>query len=56
MREKQKIKENMWCFHCEHEWETEDYFNCKECPNCKPNNQRIYRTSSFSFMYAYHEK
>ena len=53
---KQKIKENMWCFHCEHEWETDDYYNCKVCPNCKPEYQRIYRTSSFGFAYAHVEK
>lgn len=55
-RKKQKIVENMWCFHCEFEWETKDYYNCRECQNCKVKPTRIYRTSSTAFMYAHNEK
>lgn len=51
---KPKIEEIMWCFECEHTWTTDDYHNCNECPECK--NKRIYRTSSFSYFYAYLEK
>ena len=56
--EKIKIQreENMWCFHCENEWVEPDYFNVKCCPNCKKKPIRIYRTSSFSFVYAHLEK
>jgi Zn finger protein HypA/HybF involved in hydrogenase expression len=51
-----KITEEMWCFHCEHIWETEDYFSCESCPSCKNTPARIFRTSSFSYVYAYLEK
>lgn len=49
----QKIEEHMWCWHCEHEWDTDDYYNCSECPNCKTEPIRIFRTSSFGFFYAH---
>ena len=51
---KQKITEKMRCFNCEHEWTTNDYFECKECPNCKYEPVRIYRQGGF--FYAYLEK
>ena len=34
---KMQREENMWCFHCEHEWVEPDYFNVKCCPKCKKN-------------------
>lgn len=55
-RQKPKIEETMWCFHCDKEWHTDDYYNCKSCPNCTTEPKRIYRTSSFTFVYAYLEK
>lgn len=51
----QKIAEEMWCFNCEHVWNTDDYFACKECPACKAAT-RIYRTSSTAYFYANLEK
>lgn len=51
-----KITQEMWCFHCEHGWVTDDYHNCIACPNCKTIPVRIYRTSSTAFVYAYLEK
>lgn len=51
-----KIAETMWCFHCEHEWDTDDYHNCNSCPNCKTEPVRLYRTSGFAWLYAYLEK
>lgn len=54
MIENNKRPENMWCFNCEYEWFTDDYFNCNECPKC--NQHPIYRTSSTSFFYAYLSK
>ena len=53
---RQKIPEIMWCFHCDHEWPTDDYFECVKCPNCETQPVKIYRTSSFSWLYAYMEK
>ncbi len=50
------IAENMWCFHCEHNWDTEDYHACISCPNCYVKPVRIYRTSSTTYAYAYMEK
>lgn len=50
------VEENMWCFNCEHEWHTDDYHNCKKCPVCNIEPVRIYRTSSYSWFYAYLEK
>jgi len=55
-QEKRLHEEDMWCFHCEHEWNTKDYFNENKCPNCKKKPIRIYRTSSTAFVYAYIEK
>jgi len=51
-----KISEHMWCYHCEHEWETDDYLNCDVCSNCTTEPIQIYRTSSFAFAYAYMAK
>jgi uncharacterized CHY-type Zn-finger protein len=51
-----KISEHMWCYHCEHEWETDDYYNCKECPNCKQEPIHIMRTSSTGYLYAWMAK
>lgn len=45
--------ENMWCFNCDHEWTTDDYYNCNACPNCNTIPIRIYRTSSTAFAYAH---
>lgn len=47
------ISEEMWCFHCEHYWTTDDYFNCHSCPNCNIVPIMVFRTSSFTYMYAY---
>lgn len=52
----QKIEENMWCFHCEHTWVTDDYLNCVKCPNCDTEPVRIYRQSGFAGFYAHIEK
>lgn len=52
----QKINEEMWCYNCEHVWETEDYYNCHSCPNCNNEPIRIYRTSSFTCFYAMEAK
>lgn len=51
-----KRKENMWCQNCEHEWETDNYLECIQCPNCKFDPPRIMRTSSISYVYAIMEK
>lgn len=51
-----KITENMWCWNCDHEWKTDDYYACKECVNCKIVPVRIMRTSSIGFVYAWEEK
>lgn len=49
----EKIKEEMWCYHCDNFWETDDYYNCKSCPNCTTEPIRICRTSSTGFVYEY---
>jgi predicted Zn-ribbon and HTH transcriptional regulator len=46
------LKENMWCYNCEHEWETPDYHNCNKCPNCTIEPIHMYRTSSTACLYA----
>lgn len=51
-----KIEEEMWCYHCEKEWITDDYFGCKQCPNCTTTPVKIYRTSSMAWVYAYLRK
>jgi Zn finger protein HypA/HybF involved in hydrogenase expression len=51
-----KIEEEMWCWHCEHYWKTDDYYECKECPNCKNEPTRFMRTSSTGFAYAWMAK
>lgn len=51
-----RIPETMWCFNCDQYFETEDYLNCNECLNCETKPVRMYRTSSFSFHYAYEAK
>lgn len=33
----QKINENMWCYNYEHEWNTDDYYECKDCLSAKLN-------------------
>lgn len=53
---KRKITEEMWCFNCEYEWITDDYYECIKCPNCNTEPVRIYRQSGYSFFYAYLEK
>ena len=55
-RELPKISEEMWCYHCEHIWQTDDYHGCNKCPNCTTEPVQMYRTSSFSFVYAYLNK
>jgi Zn finger protein HypA/HybF involved in hydrogenase expression len=52
----EKIHETMWCFNCDTEFETDDYYKCNACPNCVIKPVRIYRMSSFAFVYAYLEK
>jgi uncharacterized CHY-type Zn-finger protein len=49
-------EEDMWCFNCEHIWNTKDYFNCDKCPNCDTEPVRLYRTSGTAYFYAYLEK
>lgn len=51
---KPKLSEDMWCYHCEHEWRTDDYHNETKCPEC--GKIPIYRQSSFSFFYSYTSK
>jgi uncharacterized CHY-type Zn-finger protein len=53
---REKIQEEMWCGNCDHQWITDDYFNCNSCPNCETTPIKIYRQSSFSFVYAYMAK
>ena len=48
------IEADMWCYNCEHEWITDDYYKCNECPECK--GTKLYKTNSFSFAYAYLNK
>jgi Zn finger protein HypA/HybF involved in hydrogenase expression len=54
--EEPKLTEMMWCYQCEHEWETNDYLNCDKCPNCTTEPIQILRQSSTSFVYAYMAK
>ena len=44
----------MWCWHCEHEWDTDDY--CKACPNCQIEPVHIVRTSSTGYLSAWMNK
>ena len=56
----------MWCWNCEHEWITDDYYTLmsdyntdnkiSKCPNCNIKPIRFYPTSSFGFAYAYMAK
>lgn len=52
----QKIEENMWCWNCEHEWDTDDYYECKTCPNCQIEPVHIMRTSSTGYAYLWMQK
>jgi Zn finger protein HypA/HybF involved in hydrogenase expression len=54
MQLNQKIAEEMWCYNCQHEWHTDDYFNCNVCPKC--NGDRIYRCSGYGYFYAHLER
>jgi glutaredoxin len=53
--EERKHVEEMWCFSCDGIWETQDYYNCNQCVHCG-STSRLYRTSSFSYFYAYLER
>jgi len=46
----------MWCANCDGYFDTDDYQNCNACDNCDTKPVRMYRTSSFSFCYAYEAK
>lgn len=52
-KEEDKIQK-MWCSECEQFFDTQDYFNCIECENCK--SKTVVRVSSTSFVYAYENK
>lgn len=54
MSREENKKQKMWCSECEQFFDTEDYFNCIECVNCK--SKTIVRVSSTAFIYAYENK
>lgn len=55
----EKVTETMWCWHCEHEWITDDYYGTmkdQKCPNCVLKPIQIMRTSSTGYAYAHLSK